>query len=220
MLVPVRHHPWDVSPQEAVTIQEDLASHIDTSDALEDCQSVAGVDVGLGEETAQAAVVVLTLPDLEIVERVRAERPLTFPYIPGLLTFREAPAILDALARLEREPDVLIFDGQGYAHPRRMGLATHVGVLLDHPTVGCAKSRLCGTHEDPGPRRGQYTWLRDSKEIIGAVVRTRTNVNPVFVSIGHRISLQHAVDLVLRCGGGYKLPEPTRWAHRVASGTA
>ncbi|MFO7916558.1 MAG: deoxyribonuclease V [Anaerolineae bacterium] len=220
MLMPVRHHPWDVSPQEAIAIQEELASDIDTSEALGNCQSVAGIDVGLGEETARAAVVVLTLPDLEIVERARAERPLNFPYIPGLLTFREAPVILDALARLEREPEALIFDGQGYAHPRHMGLATHVGILLDHPTVGCAKSRLCGTYEEPGPRRGQYTWLRDDKEIIGAVVRTRTNVNPVFVSIGHKISLQHAVDLVLRCGGGYKLPEPTRWAHRVASGTA
>lgn len=220
MLTPVRDHPWDVSPQEAIAIQEELASHIDTSDALGVCQNVAGIDVGLGEETAQAAIVVLTLPDLEIVERVRAERPLNFPYIPGLLTFREAPVILDALRRLKREPDALIFDGQGYAHPRHMGLATHVGVLLDHPTIGCAKSRLCGTHKEPGPRRGQYTWLRDGKEIIGAVVRTRTNVKPVFVSIGHKISLQHAVDLVLRCGGGYKLPEPTRWAHRVASGTA
>lgn len=220
MLTPVRDHPWDVSPQEAIAIQEELASHIDTSDALGVCQNVAGIDVGLGEETAQAAVVVLTLPDLEIVERVRAERSLNFPYIPGLLTFREAPVILDALARLEREPDALIFDGQGYAHPRHMGLATHVGVLLDYPTIGCAKSRLCGTYEEPGPRRGQYTWLRDEEKIVGAVVRTRTNVNPVFVSIGHRVSLQHAVDLVLRCGGGYKLPEPTRWAHHVASGTA
>ncbi|MFP3897425.1 MAG: deoxyribonuclease V [Anaerolineales bacterium] len=220
MLTPVHHHPWDVSPQEAIAIQEKLASHINTSDALGDCQSVAGIDVGLEEDTAQAAVVVLTLPDLEIVERARAEAPLTFPYIPGLLTFREAPVILDALACLEREPDALVFDGQGYAHPRHMGLATHVGVLLDHPTVGCAKSRLCGTYEEPGPRRGQYTWLRDGKEIIGAVLRTRTNVKPVFVSIGHKVSLQRAVDLVLRCGGGYKLPEPTRWAHRVASGTA
>ncbi|MEA3407600.1 MAG: deoxyribonuclease V [Chloroflexota bacterium] len=220
MLTPVRHHPWDVSPKEAIAIQEELAAHIDTSDALEGCESVAGIDVGLEGEVVQAAVVVLTFPDLKIVERVRAERPLTFPYIPGLLTFREAPVILDALARLEREPDVLIFDGQGYAHPRHMGLATHVGVLLDYPTVGCAKSRLCGTHEEPGPWRGQYTWLRDGGEIIGAVVRTRTNVNPVFISIGHKISLQRAVDLVFRCGGGYKLPEPTRWAHRVVSGTA
>jgi deoxyribonuclease V len=181
---------------------------------------VAGIDVGIKDGLARAAVVVLTLPQLELIEQACAERPATFPYVPGLLSFREAPAILDALATLTHIPDVLIFDGQGYAHPRRMGIATHIGVLLDHPAIGCAKSRLCGTYQEPGLDRGSRTWLRDGEETIGAVVRTRTRVKPVFVSVGHRVSLPTAIDTVLRCGGGYRLPEPTRRAHRVASGKA
>lgn len=219
MLVPVHDHVWDVSPKEAVALQRELASRIDLHDCRDHIELVAGVDVGIRGGLARAAVVVLTLPQLEVVERIRAELPVTFPYVPGLLSFREAPAILEALSRMSSVPDVLLFDGQGYAHPRRMGLATHLGILLDHPTVGCAKSRLCGTYEEPNTERGGYTWLRDDEETIGAVVRTRTRVKPVFVSAGHRIRLQSAIELVLRCGAGYRLPEPTRWAHRVASGT-
>jgi len=220
MLLPVRHHPWDLSPKEAIALQRELASQIDMTDAnsalcrvLTAFHTIAGIDVGIKGE------MVMTFPELQEVERVCAELPITMPYIPGLLSFREAPVILDALARMEHTPDVLIFDGQGYAHPRRMGIATHVGILLDHPTVGCAKSRLCGTHEEPGPERGSYTWLRHQEEIIGAVLRTRTRVRPVYVSVGHRIRLETVIDLILRCGAGYRLPEPTRWAHRVASGT-
>jgi deoxyribonuclease V len=189
------------------------------TDANDTFRTVAGIDVGIKGDIARAAVVVMTFPELQEVERICAELPMTMPYIPGLLSFRETPVILDALARMEHTPDVLIFDGQGYAHPRRMGIATHVGILLDHPTVGCAKSRLCGTHEEPGPERGSYTWLRHKEEIIGAVLRTRTRVRPVYVSVGHRIRLETVIDLILRCGAGYRLPEPTRWAHRVASGT-
>jgi len=181
-------------------------------------RTVAGVDVGIKGELARAAVVVMALPELSILERVVIERPVTFPYVPGLLSFREAPAILEALARLESVPDVLLFDGQGYAHPRRMGIATHVGILLDHPTIGCAKSRLCGSYEEPAPARGSYTWLRDRGETVGAVLRTRSGVQPVFVSVGHRMRLDIAIDLVLRCTRGYRLPEPTRWAHHLASG--
>ena len=220
MLVPSWCHPWDLTPKEGIALQREIAPSIDLNDHHTTFNTVAGIDVGLKAGVARAAVVVMGLPELEILEQARAERPVTFPYVPGLLSFREAPAILDALANLECVPDVLIFDGQGYAHPRRMGIATHVGILLDHPTIGCAKSRLCGTHDAPGLDRGSYTWLRDGEEIIGAVVRTRTRVKPVFVSGGHRVGLRTAIDVVLRCGAGYRLPEPTRWAHRLASGKA
>ena len=220
MLTPTRHYPWDLPPKEAISLQRELAQYIDLDDHHGPFKTVAGIDLGIRGGLARAAVVVLKLPGLEIVEQVCSERPLTFPYVPGLLSFREGPAILDALASLKCVPDVLIFDGQGYAHPRRMGIATHIGILLDHPTIGCAKSRLCGTHEEPGLDRGSYTWLRDGEEIIGAVVRSRTRVKPLFVSAGHRVSLRTAIDTVLRCGAGYRLPEPTRWAHRVASAKA
>jgi len=220
VLVPTRPHPWDLSPREGISLQRELARHIDLTDRHGPLKTVAGIDVGIKDGLARAAVVVLRLPQLELIEQACAERPATFPYVPGLLSFREAPAILDALATLTHIPDVLIFDGQGYAHPRRMGIATHIGVLLDHPAIGCAKSRLCGTYQEPGLDRGSRTWLRDGEETIGAVVRTRTRVKPVFVSVGHRVSLLAAIDTVLRCGGGYRLPEPTRRAHRVASGKA
>lgn len=220
MLIPVRHHPWDISPKEAIRLQKQLAALVDLSDDVGQVATVAGIDVGIKHDVARAAVVVMTFPQLQIVERGLAERPVTFPYVPGLLSFRELPVILEALARLESTPELLICDSQGYAHPRRMGLATHLGILLDHPTIGCAKSRLCGTYREPEEERGSYTWLYDGEERIGAVVRTRTRVRPVFVSVGHRVHLESAIDLILRCGGGYRLPEPTRWAHRFASGTA
>jgi len=220
VLVPAWCHSWDLTPREAIALQGELAQRINLGDEHGPFGMVGGIDVGIKGSLARAAVVVLTLPSLEIVEQVFSERPVAFPYVPGLLSFREAPVILDALARLRCVPDVLMFDGQGRAHPRRMGLATHVGVLLDHPAIGCAKSRLCGSHEEPGPDRGSRTWLRDGEEIIGAVVRTRTRVKPLFVSVGHRVSLGTAIDTVLRCGSGYRLPEPTRRAHRLASGKA
>ena len=219
MLLPVFQHSWDLTPKEAIALQRELASRIELDDSTDHFDTVAGVDVGLKGGIARAAIVVLSFPGLEIVERVCAESPITFPYVPGLLSFREAPVILEAMSRLEHTPDVLIFDGQGYAHPRRMGIATHVGILLDHPTVGCAKSRLCGTYQEPGTERGCTSWLLNKEEIIGAVVRTRTRVKPVFVSVGHKTRLKSAIDLILRCGAGYRLPEPTRWAHRLASGS-
>jgi len=220
MLIPVRNHPWDVTPREAVRLQEQLACEIDCHDIAGPYTTIAGVDVGIKGRTARAAVVVMTWPQLELVERACVERPVSFPYVPGLLSFREIPVVLDALAHLESKPDLLLCDSQGYAHPRRMGLATHLGILLDHPTIGCAKSRLCGTYQEPGPERGDYSLLYDGEEVIGAVLRTRTRVRPVYVSIGHKTSLEGAVDIVLRSGRGYRLPEPTRWAHRAASGKA
>ncbi|MGC9359848.1 MAG: deoxyribonuclease V [Anaerolineae bacterium] len=217
MLTPKIIHPWDCSPKEAIALQESLASHVSTKGSLANAETVAGIDVGIRGKRARAAVVVIALKDLATLEIARAERPVTFPYVPGLLTFREGPVVLDALAKLTTEPDVLLFDGQGRAHPRRMGLATHIGVLLDYPSVGCAKSRLCGTYEEPGQERGEYTLLYEDGEVVGAVLRTRTRVKPVFVSTGHRASLEAAIDLVLRCGSGVKLPEPTRRAHHAAS---
>ena len=219
MLLPVIHHDWDIEPRAAVALQVELAPNVDQRSTLGPVSTVAGVDVGLGHGVGLAGVVVMTLPELTVVEGVRHERPVSYPYVPGLLSFREAPVILDALAKLSCDPDVLMFDAQGYAHPRRMGLAAHIGVVLDHPAVGCAKSRLCGAHEEPGRERGSQTWLWHKDEIIGAVVRTRDGVRPVFVSVGHRVTLADAVELVLRCSGGYRLPEPTRLAHKVASST-
>lgn len=217
MLTPVVSHTWDLSPREAVALQRDLAGRTERRDRLDPVSLVAGIDVSVRGGLARSAVVVLRLPELDVVEQVLAERPVTFPYVPGLLSFREAPVILDALERLENTPQVLMFDGQGIAHPRRLGIASHLGVVLDHPSIGCAKSRLTGAYTDPAPQRGSRAWLRDGEELIGAVLRTRDRVKPVFVSIGHRVSLDTAVDLVLRCGGGYRLPEPTRRADRAAA---
>jgi deoxyribonuclease V len=165
---------------------------------------------------ACAAVVVLAFPGLEIVARATATRPIAFPYIPGLLTFREGPPILDALDRLDRKPDLFIFDGQGIAHPYRMGIASHIGLLIDLPSIGCAKSLLCGRYQEPGVERGSHIPLDDNGETIGAIVRTRSGVKPVFVSIGHRMDLKSCIDVVLACCKGYRLPETTRIAHRLA----
>jgi deoxyribonuclease V len=216
---PIFEHAWDLSPGEAIALQKELAQRVSMDGLPDKISSVAGVDVGIRRGVARAAVVVLTWPELEVVERSLAQCAVSFPYVPGLLSFREAPVILAALKDLAYTPDVLVFDGQGYAHPRRLGLASHVGVLLDHPTVGCAKSRLCGQACEPKETRGSYTWLMDNDEVIGAVLRTRSRVRPVYVSVGHRIRLEKAIDLVLRCGRGYRLPEPTRRAHQAASQT-
>lgn len=219
---PVLNHRWDLSPTEAVALQRELRERIAIADGPDDIECVAGIDVGLKNNRARAAVVILSFPKLEKIEHVTAERPVEFPYVPGLLSFREAPVIIDALAKIHHVPDVLMFDGQGYAHPRRMGIATHVGILLDHPTIGCAKSRLTGSYQEPGKERGCYSLLYDadssgSRTVIGAVVRTRTNVKPVYVSIGHKTRLDRVIDIVLACGRGRKLPEPLRMAHRLAS---
>jgi deoxyribonuclease V len=217
MLLPGFEHPWNLSPRQAADLQRQLAARVERHDRLGSIETVAGIDVGIVGDTARAAVVVLNLPDLSVIERVRAERPLSFPYVPGLLSFREAPVILDALARLQSRPDLLIVDGQGYAHPRRMGIACHIGILLDHPTIGCAKSRLVGAHQEPDMERGCHTWLCDGEEIIGVVLRTRSRVKPLYISVGHRVSLDTAIAWILRCCTRYRLPEPIRCAHHAAS---
>ena len=211
-------HPWDVSPTEAMAIQQRLRDKMSQESGFARVDTVAGVDVSVKADIAKAAVVVLDYPDLTPIDQSTAEQTVQFTYIPGLLAFREGPVLLRALEKLVTEPDLFIFDAQGLAHPRRMGLATHIGITIDRPSIGCAKSRLCGTHHEPGPERGAYTHLRDGNEIIGAVVRSRSEVQPVYVSIGHRIDLETAINYVLNCCQGYRLPETTRWAHRVAGG--
>jgi deoxyribonuclease V len=211
-------HSWKVPPTEAKDIQRELREKISYRAELGDVHTIAGVDVGLKGDVARAAVVVLSYPGLEPVEQSVAEESVTMPYIPGLLAFREAPAILSACEELAVEPDLFIFDGQGVAHPRRMGIASHVGVILDKPSIGCAKSRLCGTHHEPSREAGSYVHLYDGEEVIGAVLRTRSNVSAVYVSVGHRIDLDTAIEYVLGCCKRYRLPEPIRYAHRAAGG--
>lgn len=214
-------HRWDVTPQEAMQIQRELARRVIEEDQLGEVRFVAGVDVGFegaGNKTARAAVVVLNLADLQPVDSAIARMPVTFPYIPGLLSFRELPVLLRALEQLETTPDVFIVDGHGRAHPRRMGIACHLGVLLDLPTIGCAKSILCGKADGPVNQVGAWSPLSDGAEEIGAALRTREKTRPVYVSIGHRVSLARAIDLVLQCCKRYRLPETTRYAHRVAGG--
>ena len=212
---------WDVTPAEAMQIQRELAVRVSEQDAPGDVRSVAGVDVGFegaNNQTARAAVVVLQLPELVPVDYATARLPVMFPYVPGLLAFREIPVVLRALEKLKSDPDVIIVDGHGRAHPRRLGIASHLGILLDAVTIGCAKSVLCGSAAEPPDRVGAWVPLLDRAEQIGAAVRTRVGTTPVYVSIGHRVSLTRALDLVLRCCKGYRLPETTRYAHRVAGG--
>jgi deoxyribonuclease V len=213
-------HRWDLSPAEARALQLELAERVivETTFNPSKVRTVGGVDVSIRQGMARAAVVVLGLTDLKPVDCAVSEAPATFPYIPGLLTFREGPTVLRALDKLTIWPDILLFDGQGIAHPQRIGLAAHMGVILDHPSIGCAKSRLTGTHAEPGEKVGDWESLTDDREIIGAVVRSRTGVKPLYVSIGHRVDLGTAISLVLRCTRGYRLPETTRYAHRVAGG--
>lgn len=215
-------HRWDVSPQEAIVIQERLRPAVIHQDKLGRVRTVAGVDIGFLEKNTitRAAVAVLSYPDLQLVDHVIVHRPTSFPYVPGLLSFREAPAALDALTKLEIRPDLLLCDGQGLAHPRRFGLACHIGLLADIPAVGVAKTRLIGQHEPVSESRGSWQPLWHEGEMVGAVLRTRANVKPVYVSIGHRIGLETAINYVMACTPKYRLPETTRWAHRLASGQA
>ena len=216
---PASLHGWDLTPREAVAVQRSLSSRVQVTALSRAVHLVAGVDVSVRGDTASGAVVVLSYPGLRLEEAQVARRRVELPYIPGLLSFRECPVLLDAFARLSLAPELVLVDGQGLAHPRRLGLASHLGLLLDCPTVGCAKSRLCGDSEEPSTERGSFTLLRDAGETVGAVVRTRTNVRPVYVSVGHRITLDEAIQYVLSAGAGYRLPEPTRLAHQAAGGT-
>jgi deoxyribonuclease V len=202
-------------------LQEALAGQVICESRLGQVRTVAGVDVAVQDDVARAAVVVLSYPGLELLEVARAKRRVTFPYIPGLLAFREGPAVLAAWEKLPAKPDLLLFDGQGVAHPRGIGIASQMGLWLQTPAVGVAKSRLYGRHAEVGPRFGDRAELRDERDparIIGQVLRTREKTNPLYISPGHLIDLEHAAEFVLACCRGYRLPEPTRWAHKVGAG--
>ncbi|MDE0391604.1 MAG: deoxyribonuclease V [Rhodospirillales bacterium] len=221
-------HAWDLSPAEAIALQKRLAGDVVRRDRFgpggrRAIRRVAGVDAAFGDggRTIRAAAVMLSYPELAPTDRALIERPTAFPYVPGLLSFREVPALLEALGKLSAAPDLILCDGHGYAHPRRFGLACHLGLWLETPAIGVAKSRLTGSHDEPGPARGDAVWLLAGKgekplERLGTVLRTRERVKPVYVSAGHRISLKTAVALTLACTTRYRLPEPTRLADRLS----
>jgi deoxyribonuclease V len=219
MSVPT-NETWPTTPKEARVVQEDLRHKVIRENRFSDIATVAGVDVGFEDKgkITRAAVAVLDFPSLEFKESAIARQKTRFPYIPGFLSFREVPAILEAMGKLKQPPNLVLCDGQGLAHPRRFGLACHLGVVTGLPTIGVAKSRLTGTHNSVPEEKGAWVPLWDKEEIIGAVVRTRSRVSPLYISIGHRIDLETAIDFVLRCTTRYRLPETTRWAHKLASG--
>jgi deoxyribonuclease V len=216
---PGRAHRWDLDPAEAVEVQRRLAGLVSLEPPPGPLRTVAGCDVSYDAKLDRfySAVLTMRLEDLAEVERVQDSGAIGYPYIPGLLSFREAPILLRALQRLEHRPDVLLMDAQGIAHPRRLGLASHLGVLLDAPAIGCAKSLLVGRHEEPGPEAGEWSPLIHRGEIVGAALRTRAGTKPVYVSPGHRMDLPTAIQVVMTCIRGTKLPEPTRLADRVVA---
>ena len=210
----LRLHPWNVTPREAAQIQLRLRERLELADRLPKIETVAGADVALDlqRRRAIAGVIVYSYPEMNEIERVWAERELTFPYVPGLLSFREIPVLLKAFAKLRRAPDLIFCDGQGYAHPRRFGIACHLGVLLDRPTIGCAKSILVGTAEELPQRAGSWTSLMDKGETVGVALRTREGVKPVYLSQGHRISLERTIEFTQTVADGFRIPRPTREA--------
>ena len=225
-------HDWNLSYSQAIDLQKRLAGQVQFTPLKNPPKLIAGLDCALSKDSQQilAAAVVLRVPDVvrglweplkqpdfELIETATARGKLTFPYIPGLLSFRESPVCITAVEKLKNEPDIFIIDGQGIAHPRRLGLAAHLGLFFDKPTIGCAKSRLTGTFEDPALEKGAYSPLKDGEEVIGAVVRTRSNVEPIFVSVGNRCLLKDAIKTTLDCTTKYRLPEPTRLAHQLVS---
>lgn len=212
-------HDWTLTPREAVALQKSLRERVRIEPLAGEVRTVAGADISFNKysTTLYAGIVVLRLPDLEVVEEVGVVSETQFPYVPGLLSFRESPPILEAYAKLKHAPDAMMFDGQGLAHPRRVGIACHIGLLIERPTFGCAKSVLVGKYEEPEKERGSWTPLIDKGETVGAALRTKTNVSPIFVSPGHMIDLAGAIALTLQCDGGYRQPEPTRRAHNLVN---
>jgi deoxyribonuclease V len=215
-----RLHSWQVTTTQALELQLRLASQVSRRNEVLSPRYIAGVDISVDRERGmgRGAVVVLSYPELEIAEVQTVEDRIDFPYVPGLLSFREAPITLAACEKLEIAPDLILVDGQGIAHPRRLGLASHLGLFLDTPTIGCAKSRLCGSHFAPGQEAGSHAELLDKEEVIGAALRTKDGVNPIYVSIGHKVDLESAIHWAIQCCRGYRLPEPTRLAHLAAGG--
>ena len=212
-------HNWNLPYSEAITLQKKLAKKVKHIKIKNQPKIIAGLDCAFSKNGQKiiAAVIVLKIQELELIETVHAVRKVTFPYIPGLLSFREAPVCIAAVEKLRNQPDVFIIDGQGIAHPRRLGLAAHLGLFFDKPTIGCAKSRLTGKFKEPQPEKGEFSSLKDGEEVIGSVVRTRTNVKPVFISVGNKCLLEDAIEITLACTTKYRLPEPTRLAHQLVS---
>jgi len=212
-------HPWDVTYKEAVKIQKELKDKVVLKNIDKRIRYVAGLDVSYarGSDIMWAGVVILDFPSLNKAEEVWSQKKVSFPYIPGLLSFREIPALLEALRKIEIEPDLIFCDGQGIAHPRGLGLASHLGIILNKPTIGCAKSRLVGTYNQVGERKGNYAYLTYKNRVIGAVVRTRSKVKPIFVSPGYGIMLNDCVKFVLETCSTYRIPEPTRQAHLLVN---
>jgi len=211
-------HDWNVGPQEAIDLQKTLAAEVISDQPIDiaSVKLVAGVDVSVKDNVSQAAVVILRYPELEVIETVLAKRPTPFPYVPGLLTYREGPVLEEAFQNLKHEPDVFIFDGMGIMHPRRIGIASHMGVWLQKPTIGCGKTYFLGTYDEPANERGAWSLVHHKGDVIGAVLRTRQGVKPVYISPGHLADLPTALDLVMRCTPKYRLPEPIRQAHNAA----
>ena len=214
-------HRWDVSIQEATQIQKNLRGKIRLTALRRQPRTVAGADISFERfsDRFHAAIVVLSYPDLEVIETATATLRVRFPYVPGYLSFREVPALAKAYDKLKIKPDVIMMDGQGIAHPRRLGVATHFGLGLDIPTIGCAKSLLYGAGTAPAPRKGSVSYIRDPKgsDSIGAYVRTKDGVKPVIISPGHRITLEESIDIALHCVRFHRIPEPTRLAHDLAN---
>ena len=214
-------HEWEMTPKEAVELQKKLRERVRLEPLKRPVETIAGADISFNKfsPVVYAGLVVMRLPSLEVVEEVGVVSETRFPYVPGLLSFRESPSVLEAWSKLKTEPDAVMFDGQGIAHPRRVGIASHVGLILNRPTLGCAKSVLVGKYEEPAPERGDWTELVDPKngETVGAALRTKTRTQPIFVSPGHLIDLEGAVQLTLAADGGYRQPEPTRRAHLLVN---
>lgn len=218
---PIIHHPWTLSEEEALNLQQELAAKVVKTDQLNEVKLVAGVDVAYQKDSYRlvAAVVILNAETLEIVETATAEDIERFPYIPGLFSFRELPPLIKAFAKLQRTPDLVVCDGQGLAHPRRFGLACHLGVIFDIATIGCGKTRLLGEYQEPETTRGAFAPLVDNDEVIGNALRTQTSINPIYVSIGHRVSLTTAYEWVLKLAPKYRLPETTRQSDQLVKAT-
>ena len=215
-----QRHAWPLTVEEATVIQQQLRGEVITSDQMEEpVKYVAGVDMGFeaAGTISRAAVVVLSFPDLQLQESAIARRPTSFPYVPGFLSFREIPAVLDAMEQLSITPDLVLCDGQGLAHPRRFGIACHLGIIINMPTIGVAKSLLIGKYQEVPEQKGSWQPLIHRSETIGAVLRTRTGTKPLYISSGHRVSLPTALEYVLRCTPKYRLPETTRLADKLAS---
>ena len=215
----IKHiHKWDVAPKEGIVIQKSLMNTViyDRPVDVNTVRLVGGVDVSVKNGMSQAAVVVMTFPELQVIETALAIRPTEFPYVPGLLSFREGPVLVEAFEKLQNVPDVFIFDGMGRIHPRRMGIASHMGLWLDKATIGCGKTHFIGEYDLPGETKGDYSYLTDKGETLGVVLRSRDKVKPVYIAAGHMIDLDSAVEIVMMCTPKYRLPEPIRQAHKAA----